>query len=206
PQARSGAGSSLPTRVPADLIGRRPDVVAQRWRVEAAGRDIDVAKAQFYPDVSLTAFLGLQSIGLSQLLRSASGIAGIGPAVSLPIFNGGALRAGLAARDADYDVAVEQYNQVLVDALRDVVDQLSSLRFLGQQRAQQRLALASAQQAYDLSVLRYREGLGNYLQVLSAESQVLAQKSLAADLDARERALSVQLIRALGGGYEGVKS
>jgi NodT family efflux transporter outer membrane factor (OMF) lipoprotein len=198
--------SALPTNVPADLIGRRPDVVAQRWRVESAARGIEVARAAFYPNLSLTAFAGLQSIGLAHFLNSASGIAGIGPAVSLPIFNGGALRAGLSARHADYDAAVEQYNQAIVEALRDVVDQLTSMRYLDEQRVQQRLALDSAQQANDLAVLRYREGLGNYLQVLSAESQVLAQKSLAADLDARALALSVNLTRALGGGYPGVVS
>jgi NodT family efflux transporter outer membrane factor (OMF) lipoprotein len=206
PAAAAAPSSVIPTNVPAELIGRRPDVVAQRWRVEAAGRDIEVARDAFYPNVSLTAFAGLQSIGLAQFLHSASRIAGIGPAVSLPIFNGGRLRADLSARHADYDMAVEQYNQAIADALRDVVDQLTSMRYLDEQRKEQRLALASAQEAYDLAVLRYRQGLGNYLQVLSAESQVLTQKSLAADLDARGLALSVNLVRALGGGYAGAGS
>jgi outer membrane protein TolC len=156
--------------------------------------------------VSLTAFAGFQSIGLGQFLHAGSRILGVGPAVSLPIFNGGALRATLSGRHADYDAAVEQYNQAIVEALHDVVDQLTSMRFVGEQREEQRLALGSAQEAYDLAVLSYRNGLGNYLQVLSAESQVLAQKSLAADLDARSLVLSVNLIRALGGGYPGIQS
>jgi NodT family efflux transporter outer membrane factor (OMF) lipoprotein len=207
PQAKPRRqASALPTNVPADLIGRRPDVVAQRWRVESAALGIEVARDAFYPNVSLTAFAGFQSIGLPQFLTAASRIAGIGPALSLPIFNGGALRAGLSARHADYDAAVEQYNQALVDALRDVVDQLTSMRYLEEQRGEQRLGLERAAEAYDLAVLRYREGLGNYLQVLSAESQVLALKGLAADLDARDLALCVNLIRALGGGYPGVPS
>jgi NodT family efflux transporter outer membrane factor (OMF) lipoprotein len=206
PATRSAPPAAIPANVPADLIGRRPDVVAQRWRVESAARDIEVARDAFYPNVSLTAFAGFQSIGLPQFLSAASRTFGIGPAVSLPIFEGGALRANLSGRHADYDAAVEQYNEAIVEALRDVVDQLTSMRFVDEQREQQRLALASAQEAYDLAVLRYREGLGNYLQVLSAESQVLDQKSLAADLDARSLALSVNLIRALGGGYPGVQS
>ena len=202
PSAKVLAGPGLPSTVPAELIGRRPDVVAQRWRVEAAGRDIASAKAQFYPNVNLAAFVGLQSLGASQLLAAASGMAGVGPAVTLPIFDAGRLRANLASRDADYDIAVEQYNQTLADAMRDVVDQLVSLRSVDARRAQQEQALATTREAYDLALLRYREGLGNYLQVLSAEQPLLAQQGLDADLRARELELSINLARALGGGYE----
>jgi len=196
------ASATLPTTVPAELIGRRPDVVAQRWRIEAAGRDIASAKAQFYPNVNLVAFVGLQSLGAANLLAAASGMAGAGPAITLPIFDAGRLRANLAGKDADYDIAVEQYNQTLADAMRDVVDQLASFRSVAAQRAQQEQALATTREAYDLALLRYREGLGNYLQVLSAEQPLLAQQSLDADLRARELELSINLVRALGGGYE----
>jgi outer membrane protein TolC len=89
----------------------------------------------------------------------------------------------------------------VTDALREVVDALTSMDSLGRQRAEERDALASAQEAYDLSVLRYREGLGNYLQVLSAESQLLGQRSLEAQLQARALDLSVDLVQALGGGF-----
>lgn len=198
--------TGLPAKLPADLIGRRPDVVAQRLRVEAASANIDAAKAAFYPNISLSAFVGLQSIGLSKFISSGSEIAGVGPALSLPIFEGGRLRANLSQKNADYDIAVEQYNETLVEALQDVADQLVSIRALGVRRHELKLALASSQDAYDLAVLRYREGLGNYLQVLSAETQVLLQKSLAADMEARELELSVNLVRALGGGYQGVQS
>lgn len=196
----------LPATLPADLIGRRPDIVAQRLRVEAASAGIDAATAAFYPNVSLAAFVGFQSIGLSKFIRSGSEIAGVGPALSLPIFEGGRLRGNLAAKNADYDIAVEQYNQALVQALQEVSDQLASIRALETRRRESTAALASSQEAYDLAVLRYREGLGNYLQVLIAETQVLVQRSLAADLDARGLELSVNLIRALGGGYQGAQS
>ena len=128
---------------------------------------------------------------------------GAGPAVTLPIFDAGRLRGNLAGKNADYDVAVEQYNQTLADAMREVVDQLASFKSVDEQRVQaaSRRSL-TAQEAYDLALLRYREGIGNYLQVLSAESPLLAQQSLDADLRSRQLALSINLIRALGGGFD----
>jgi NodT family efflux transporter outer membrane factor (OMF) lipoprotein len=202
PTAVAHANFALPSKLPAELIGRRPDVIADRWRIEAASKEIASAKAAFYPNVNLLAFVGLQAFGGGNLLSAASRTMGIGPAVTLPIFDAGRLRANLAGTDADYDIAVERYNQTLADAMRDVVDQVVSLRSLAEQRKQQEMALATAREAYDLALLRYREGLGNYLQVLSAEQPLLVQRSLDADLRARELALSVDLVRALGGGYE----
>jgi NodT family efflux transporter outer membrane factor (OMF) lipoprotein len=196
----------IPTTLPADLIGRRPDMVAQRLRVESASSSIDAAKAAFYPNISLVAFVGLQSIGLSKFIQSGSEVAGVGPALSLPIFEGGRLRANLSQKNADYDIAVDQYNETLVEALQEVADQLASMRALEVRRRESKAALASSQDAYDLALIRYREGLGNYLQVLTAETQVLIQKSLVADMDARGLELSVNLIRALGGGYQGAQS
>jgi NodT family efflux transporter outer membrane factor (OMF) lipoprotein len=202
PAADAFAAVEIPPNLPAELIGRRPDIVAQRWRVEAARQDIAVAKAQFYPNVNLSAFIGLQSIGLSNLLHTSAGTLGAGPAVTLPIFDAGRLRGNLAGKNAEYDVAVESYNQTLVDALRDVVDQLVSFRGLEEQRTQHTLAQATAREAYDLALLRFREGIGNYLEVLTAESQLLVQQSLDADLHARRLNLSINLARALGGGFE----
>ncbi|HXR57418.1 MAG TPA: efflux transporter outer membrane subunit [Casimicrobiaceae bacterium] len=202
PTATALAHVSLPSSVPAELIGHRPDIVAQRWRVEAASKDIGSQKAAFYPNVNLLAFVGLQSLGSANLLSAASRTLGVAPAVTLPIFDAGRLRAELAGKDADYDVAVGQYNQALANAMREVVDQLVSFRSLDEQRAQQRIAATTTREAYDLALLRYREGLGNYLQVLSAEQPMLAQQGLDADLRARALELSINLVRALGGGYE----
>jgi NodT family efflux transporter outer membrane factor (OMF) lipoprotein len=197
----AAATAALPSTLPADLLGRRPDVVAQRWRVEASARDIAAAKAQFYPNVNLVAFVGLQSLGFSNWLSSGSAIAGAGPAVRLPLFDGGRLRGNLAGRNAEFDLAVEQYNQTVVDALRDVVDQLTLLRSMAARSRESEAALGHAEESYALAVERYRGGLSSQLQVLAAESQVLAQRSLAADLRARALDASVGLIRALGGGY-----
>jgi NodT family efflux transporter outer membrane factor (OMF) lipoprotein len=202
PASMAAMDVALPSRVPSQLLGRRPDIIAQRWRVEATRRGIDVAQAQFYPDVNLTAFVGFQNLGTQGFLSLSSRQVGVGPALSLPLFDAGQRRANLAAADAQYDAAVEQYNQSLSDALRDVVDQLTSFRSLAQQRSEQELALAASRDAYDLALLRYREGVGNYLQVLSAEAPLLVQESLEADLRARALDLSVNLVRALGGGFE----
>ncbi|HTV76958.1 MAG TPA: efflux transporter outer membrane subunit [Steroidobacteraceae bacterium] len=191
----------LPSSVPAELLGHRPDLVAQRWRVEAASQGIREARAEFYPNVDLIAFIGLQNLGSTNFFSAANRQYGLAPAVSLPLFDAGKRRANLAAQDAQYDIAVEQYNQTVTEALREVVDALTSIDSLGRQRAEQRDALASAQEAYDLSVLRYREGVGNYLQVLSAESQLLNQRGLEAHLQARAFDLSVDLVQSLGGGY-----
>ncbi len=203
PAANALRAPVLPSAVPAELIGRRPDIAAQRWRVEAAQKDIASAKAAFYPNVNLVAFIGLQSLGPAGFLSAASRMMGVGPAVTLPIFEGGRLRGNLAGSNADYDIAVEQYNALLADALRDIVDQLTSFASVDAQRQEQAQALADAQEAYDLALLRYREGIGNYLQVLSAESPLLAQQSLEADLRARDLDLSIDLARALGGGFTG---
>jgi NodT family efflux transporter outer membrane factor (OMF) lipoprotein len=200
PAANALAAAAIPSRVPSELLGHRPDIEAQRLRVEAASHGIDAAKAQFYPDVNLAAFVGFQTLGASSLITAANREIGVGPAISLPIFDAGRRRGNLAARDAEYDIAVEQYNQALADGLREVVDQLASLRSVQQQRAEQQEGLAAAQDAYDLATLRYREGVGNYLQVLTTETQLLAQRSLEADLRARSLELSINLARALGGG------
>jgi NodT family efflux transporter outer membrane factor (OMF) lipoprotein len=193
----------LPAGLPADLIGRRADLVAQRWRVESALKDTDVAKAEFYPDVNLMAFVGLSSIGLDTFLKSGSRTYGIGPAVRLPIFDGGRLRANLASRNAEVDAAVEGYNGTLLRALREVADEVATLRSVERQQSAQDDALKSAESAYDLGVQRYRAGLGNYLTVLTAERDVLGQRRAASDLKARHLTAEAALARALGGGYQG---
>jgi NodT family efflux transporter outer membrane factor (OMF) lipoprotein len=193
---------ALPSALPADLLGRRPDVVAQRWRIEAARQDILAAKGQFYPNINLIALVGVQSISFSRLFSSGSEIPSFGPALRLPLFDGGRLRGNLAARDADYDLALEQYNQTLIDAMREVVDQLASLRSVDAQRVELERALASARRAYELALARYRAGIGSYLQVLAAEAPLLEQQSLQANLRAQQLELSINLVRALGGGFE----
>ena len=187
--------------IPADLLGQRADIAAARWRVEAAGDDIRNAKAQFYPDINLVAFAGLSSIGLGNLINAGSLQWGVGPAIRLPIFEAGRLRANLRGKTADYDAAVESYNATVIEAIHEVGDQLASGRSIGLQQAQQRQAQQAGEAAYDIALQRYKAGLGNYLNVLAAETEVLAQRRLAVDLAARALDSQVALVRALGGGY-----
>ncbi|ANN77288.1 efflux transporter outer membrane subunit [Bordetella flabilis] len=191
----------VPATVPLDLLGHRADVTAARWRAEAARRTIDVAKAQFYPNVNLTAFIGFQALGTGNLLEAASRTASIGPAVSLPIFHGGELNANLAGRRADTDLAVSDYNQTVLDAVRQVADALDAIRLIDRETAEQRQARESIDAAYELAVNRYRAGLGNYLTVLIAQNSVLTQARLETDLRFRAYKLDADLANALGGGY-----
>lgn len=188
--------------LPADLLGRRADIAAARWRVEAATQDVANAKTQFYPNVNLVAFAGFQAIGFDTLLKSGSQQWGIGPAIRLPIFEGGKLRANLRGKSADLDAAIQSYNATVLDAVRDVADQLSSAQSIGRQQAEQRAAQAAAESAYDIAVQRYQAGLGNYLNVLTAETAVLAQRRQGVDLAARALDTQVGLARALGGGWQ----
>ncbi len=201
PHGTGTAMVALPTTLPAELLGRRPDLVAARWRVEAARSQIDVAKAQFYPNINLVASAGFLAFGASNFLNAGSRDLSAGAALTLPIFEGGALRANLAGRNADYDVAVEQYNTVLVDAVRDVADQIVSIQSVNAQFADQELARVKTEEAYDVAVIRYRAGLTTYLTVLNAQTAVLQQERADAELRARVLDLDVALTRALGGGY-----
>jgi NodT family efflux transporter outer membrane factor (OMF) lipoprotein len=192
---------AVPDTLPADLLGRRADIAAARWRIEAATSDVKNAKASFYPNINLTAFVGLNAIGLDRLVRSGSEQYGIGPALTLPIFDAGRLRANLRGKTADLDAAIESYNGAVLDAVHDAADQISSVRSIARQQAEQAKAQAAAESAYDLATQRYKAGLGTYLTVLNAESTVLNQRRLATDLKARALDVQIALIRALGGGY-----
>ncbi len=191
----------IPDLVPADLLGRRADIAAARWRVEAASGDVASARAQFYPNINLIAFVGLSSIGLDRLVQAGSEQYGVGPAIRLPIFDSGRLRANLRGKTADLDAAIDTYNGSVIDAVHDVADQISSSRSLDRQQREQAAAIASAEAAYDVATQRYRAGLATYLTVLAAETNVLAQRRIGVDIRARALDTQMLLVRALGGGY-----
>jgi len=202
PTLLANATPQLPDDLTIGLIGRRPDLVAARWRVEAASQDISVAKKEFLPDLTLTAFAGYASLDPSNLLMGISRTFGVGPTLKLPIFAGGRLRANLKGKYAQYDIAAASYNQTLVDALRETADTVTSIRSVDQQIRTQREALDLAEHAYSLSITRYKAGLGTQLTVLNTESNVLQQRRLSTDLQARRLDLQIGLMKALGGGYE----
>lgn len=201
PTVLKPAAVAVPAVLPAELLGRRPDLIAARWRVEAAGRNIDASKTRFYPNLNLSASAGAESLLGDAMFGSASRFFNIAPTVSLPIFDGGRLRADLDARDADYDLAVAQYNKTLVQALGDIGNTLSQLRDTGRQIQAQQHATDIAQQSYDTVVQRYGSGIGSYLDVLSIEQQLLQAQRQLATLNAGQITLSIQLMQALGGGY-----
>ena len=192
----------VPTVVGADLLGRRPDIVAARWRVEAATHDVNAASKQFYPNINLNAYAGFNALKSNPLINSNSKEFGVDPAISLPIFDGGRLRAQLGSKRAELDAAIAQYNELITQAARESSDVLSSTKSIVKQRAEQQEALQSAKTAYELSLERYKAGIGNYLIVLNTESQWLTQQRLSVDLQARQLDTRVALVRALGGGWQ----
>ncbi|MBV8593684.1 MAG: efflux transporter outer membrane subunit [Caulobacteraceae bacterium] len=192
---------ALPADLRANLIGRRPDVVAARWRAEAAEHVVREAKAEFYPDINLAASIGQQALHLDRLFAAGSGIGTVGPALSLPIFQGGRLRANLRGARADRDEAVAAYDAAVAEALRQVADAAASERNLGDQLREARAALAGYEGAYRVAGLRYSGGLSTYQSVLLAEDAVLSERRVVADLESRAFALDVALVRALGGGF-----
>lgn len=193
----------IPEAVPVDLLGRRADIAAARWRVEAASQDAASARRQFYPNVNLVAFAGFSSIGLDRLFGAGSEQVGVGPALRLPLFDGGRLRANLRGKTADLDGAIASYNAAVIGGVREVADQLVSMQAVARQQTEQRAAQDLAEQAYAIATRRYETGLGNLLQVLAAETAVLNQRRQGVDLAAHERDTQVALMRALGGGYRG---
>jgi NodT family efflux transporter outer membrane factor (OMF) lipoprotein len=192
----------LPETLSADLIGHKPEIVAARLRAEAAAARIHQARAQFYPNINLVAFIGLQSLGLGNLVKAGSDIGQVGPAFSLPLFDGGRLKANLRGAEAEYALAVAQYDGAVVRALQEVADAAASARALNGRLAQARLALTLEEDAYRVARLRYTGGLANYQSVLLVENDVLLRRRSFTDLSARAFVLDVALIKALGGGYQ----
>ena len=191
----------LPDNLPADLVSRRPDLVAARWRVDALTHDVKEAKAEFYPDINLSAAIGLDAFGFGRFLTAASRTANAGPAVHLPIFDGGELRAQLKGRYADFDDAVAGYNQTLVTALSEVATQLAQIRSTDTQLGDAEAAQDAARSAYQLALTQYKAGLTNQLTVLNADTNALAADESVANLKMNRRDQQIALAQALGGGY-----
>ncbi|WP_233862921.1 efflux transporter outer membrane subunit [Paraburkholderia adhaesiva] len=194
--------AGLPSALPAELIGHRPDIVAARWVVAAQARGIDVAKAGFYPNVNLLLSMGGYAAAgpLFQFLKSMSGGYTAGPAFSLPIFDGGRLRAQLGAQSAAYDIAVEQYNQTIVTALKEIADQVVRMRSLATQDDDAHRSVAAAQRNFDLAREGFRRGLTDYVNVLIAQTQLLRAQEGLARIGAERLTAQATLVAALGGG------
>jgi NodT family efflux transporter outer membrane factor (OMF) lipoprotein len=196
----------LPDNLPADLVSRRPDIVAARWRVDAIAHEVKEAKAEFYPDINLSAAIGLDSFGFGRFLTAASRTASAGPAIHLPIFDAGELRAQLKSRYADFDDAVATYNQTLITALSGVATQLAQIRSSDVQLGDAQTAQQAAREADTLAITQYRGGLTNQLTVLNADMNTLQADQAVANLLMDRRDQQIALAAALGGGYVDVSS
>ncbi|HEY6456256.1 MAG TPA: efflux transporter outer membrane subunit [Steroidobacteraceae bacterium] len=193
----------LPPQLPADLLGRRPDVMAARERIEGARAGQAAAKAAFYPDINLAAFVGTSSIGIfSNLLQGASRTYGAGPAIHLPLFDAGRLKARYRGSAAQIDEAIATYNQSVLQAVRETSDHLSQVASLAQQIAQQQRSLDDAEVAYRLAEERYQAGVSSYLTVLNTETAVLSARREHVELVCGQAIARVSLLLAVGGSFD----
>ncbi|MCW5579350.1 MAG: TolC family protein, partial [Dokdonella sp.] len=192
---------ALPTNIGLDLIARRPDIAAARWRVEAALRQVDHVRARFYPDISLAGLIGLQSLDLDKLLSLDSRMLGFGPAVHLPLFERGQLKAAHGVAQAQLLAAAAHYDSAVVAAANDVASQALSLSQNQARREQRQSQLAAARQLHELAAARVRQGIVDDRATLSAQLELLQQRDALTALDAQALAAQIALIKALGGGY-----
>lgn len=201
PTVAGFAAQGIPANATIDLIGRRPDIAAYRAAAEAGSSRIKEARAAFYPNINITALLGLSAFGIGDIFSSSSSFGSVSPAVTLPIFHGGALQGQYRGARGRYDEAVALYNRQVITALRETADAVTSRRALDARLIESRSALASFEEANNLARMRYESGLSTYLDVLSAEESVLGARLNVAALETRAFVLDVALVRALGGGF-----
>lgn len=202
PRLSLATALKLPSSLPAQLLGQRPDVVASRWQVAAQARGIDVAHAGFYPNVDLVGSLGFMATGggMLEFLAGKKFNYNAGPAITLPIFDGGRLRAQLGQASAGYDTAVAHYNQTLVNALKGISDQLIRRESMEKQASFAAQSVASAQKTYDIATIAYQRGLTDYLNVLNAQTQLFRQQQVEQQVQAARLSAHAELVTALGGG------
>ncbi|ULU23867.1 efflux transporter outer membrane subunit [Dyella terrae] len=194
----------LPDKLPVDLLGRRADLVAARWEIEASSKEVKSAKKEFLPNISVSAMAGLIAVGAStNVLSLQARQYAFGPALSLPIFDGGRRRANLAAADAGYDAMVARYNGLLISALNDVSDQVSALNSVRQQIVLEKRSVDDAQKSWDDALKAYQGGLRGPLTPLTSRQQLLVAQQRLALLESQQTDISIRLIEALGGGFDG---
>ncbi|HDS1737316.1 efflux transporter outer membrane subunit [Pseudomonas sp. BP8] len=202
PSLTLAAPLKLPSALPAELVGQRPDVVASRWQVAAQARGIDVAHAGFFPNVDLVGGLGFMATGGGALefITGRKFNYNVGPAISLPIFDGGRLRAQLGVASAGYDVAVARYNQTVIGALKNISDQLIRRESMNEQAHFAAESVAAAQKTYDIALIAFQRGLTDYLNVLNAQTLLFRQQQRQQQVQAARLTAHAELVTALGGG------
>lgn len=205
PELRARPLPAIERGVPAngglDLIARRPDIAASRWQVEAALKQTDAARAEFFPDISLTALAGLSSIDMGKLLTAGSRTFALTPALHLPIFNGGALEANYGVSKAQLDAAVAQYDSTVLTAAREVATQALSAEQVASRQREQQAQLDADQRLLANAQARARQGVRDLRESLGAQAALLQQRDAATQLQAQALSTDLSLIKALGGGY-----
>jgi NodT family efflux transporter outer membrane factor (OMF) lipoprotein len=192
---------AIPIDVPSELLERRPDIATAERTMAEANALIGVQKAAYYPTLSISGTAGFEATKVSKWLTSPSRFWSVGPTASETIFDGGLRKSTVAQSKALYDADVANYQQVVLTAFQQTEDNLSSLRILTRQIEQQQDAVTSAQRYFDVASARYRTGLDPYLNVFTAQSTLLSNQQTVITLRVEQIVSSVQLIEALGGGW-----
>jgi len=189
------------TPIGLNLLAQRSDLRAAQWRVQASLGQLESAKLDFYPNVNLGLFAGYNSINLNQLLQGQSIQYGLAPSVRLPIFDGGRLRAQLLVKESERDSAIAQYNETLLEAVKECANALSEIQSLVPQLQQTTESLGLSRQAQALARERAEHGLSNLQPLLAAKRASLTKAQALLTLEAKQLSAHVTLINALGGGY-----
>ncbi|MEI5996030.1 efflux transporter outer membrane subunit [Paraburkholderia bengalensis] len=192
----------IPTGVPSQLLERRPDIAAEERRVAAANAQIGQARAAFYPNLTLSAAVGLESSYYAPWLTASSLFWSLGSQIAGTLFDGGRRSAALKGANAQYDGAVADYRQTVLVAFQQVEDELSTLNTLASEADSQQRATSAAQLSLKLTTNRYQAGAVSYLDVVTAQTIALTNERLTQQIDARRVDASVQLLKALGGGWD----
>lgn len=193
----------IPSDVPANLLQRRPDIAAAQRRAAAANASVGVARAAFFPSITLNGVYGFESNRSSDWLTAPNAAWSVGPTILLELFDAGRRRARVDQARAVLDEAGANYRGVVLGAFQEVEDNLALLHHYGNAAESERAAVTSAQQSLDFAMNRYREGAVSYLEVVQSQTTALDAQRNALDLETRQLRASVALIRALGGGWEG---
>jgi multidrug efflux system outer membrane protein len=193
----------IPAGLPSDLLERRPDIAEADRYVAAATAQIGVAKAAYFPQLSLTGVAGYESTNAASLLNWQNTLATLGASAVAPIFTGGRLRAGVEQAQAVYRESLAQYEKTVLVAYQEVEDQLAALHYLYGESRSEASAVSDARKTEEIALQRYKAGLVGYLDVVYAQQAVLTNERTAAQISGQQLAASVALIKALGGGWTG---
>jgi len=192
---------AVPAALPSQLLERRPDISAAERRIASANAQIGVAQAAFYPTLNLGSASGFESVSPRSWLTGPSTVWTLGMSAAETIFDGGRRRAVKSQAIADYEQSTAQYRQTVLTAFQEVEDNLAALRTLQVESGQQAAAVKDAERSMSISNALYTRGLANYIQVVTVQTTLLANQRTAVDINARQATASVQLLKALGGGW-----